>query len=253
MAAAVLLEDYRGLIISEALKVWRQLPKQTRAWLGLDDLIADGYYYAWRKLHDVEGGKHKLWDVNGKAKFSTYLRWSLPRDYDNDITAKLFYAKQRNEKDTVGIEALKRPDWLTGGEYDWESYMLDKPGTPVLECCIADRILMLYDTASPQLKTQMIAWFLEADKTKIRSKGIKFERFKKEFRQLCDKYSVTYDDCYHLMWSPYCLDRFSRKARWIPYNINDPTPGIGVELYTLPSELQPKPGKKAKEDGRAWY
>lgn len=238
----LLLEQYKGLIASEALKVWSRLPKQTRAWIGLDDMIAQGVLYAWRKVHKeaelvhLSGknrkGKHRQWDKNKGRNFGSYMVWSLYRDFDNDFIAPLEQSKKRCESTTVSVQALQEVMMQKEkGDWSFESIMKDKPTTPVYDCVIVNSVSKLHDEATPDLRGQMIRWFLDRDKTKLRTSGQAFVNCRHEFLRLADKYRLTIDDCRHVVSSPVCLDLLSRKVRGIPYNLNDPTPGIAVRLY----------------------
>jgi hypothetical protein len=246
----VLIQQYQGLIAAESLKVWSQLPKQTRAWIGLDDMIAQGVYYAWRKLHkeaenshlfgDRRRGKHHRWKQRKGRSWGNYLKQSLYWDFDNDYISRNEQAKRRCETRTVSIDQLAAN--AKGGEatgnFQLESVMANQPGQPVYDCIVVDALHKVYDQASQDLQQEMIRWFLEADKTKFHLTGKRFLVQRSEFRALARTFRVSIDDCRHVMTSSVCLDLFSRKARWVPYNINDPTPGVRVPLYVTLREQQ---------------
>ena len=243
----VLIERYKGLIASESQKVWSKLPKQTRAWIGLDDMIAQGVYYAWRKLHkeaershlfgNRRRGKHHRWQPDKGRSWGSYLKWSLYMDFDNDYISRVEQAKQRCETRVVSIDQLQA-DSNQGSEYmvELDALMAEKPRPPVYNCIIVNSLFQLYDRASADLQQEMIRWFLESDKTKFHLTGKKFLDRRSEFRSLAVTHRITIDDCRHVMGSPVCLDLFSRKAKWIPYDINDPTPGVKVPLYVAVSD-----------------
>lgn len=243
---------YRGLIIGEAQKVWNRLPKQTQAWIGLEDLIEQGMYFAWRQQgmwYQLHSGRYVFqrkiyWDSMKAASFGTYLRNHLPKFYDTKVIGPYQTAAGRCLKERMpdgtykelppsSIQTMQEAHGREGGTWAFEAHMVNRPEQPQLDCIIVDGITQVYDKASPSLKSQMLCWFLESDKHKFHTRGRKFTNYCSEFRQLAAVHRVTIDDCRHLIRSPECLDLFSRKARWIPYNLNDPTPGVVANPYVV--------------------
>lgn len=225
----IVLENYRGLVISEALKVWRRLPKHTQAWIGLDDMVSSGMYFIWRKCYEEDKsrpGRHNLWNPKGGRSFGSYVKSFLYKDFDNAYVAPYQEAISRCEKNTISIQVLeeeaKKRDQ---GEWSFEAQMKSKPRWGTYNFILTDAMGRLYDTATLDLKTEIAKWFLDgADKMYM--SGSKFTALCKEFRVLADNNRLSYDDCQYFMRSPVCLAYLSQKVSWIPYDLEVPPPDV---------------------------
>ena len=230
----VQLENYRGLVLQEAWKVWSQLPKQTRAWIGLEDVVETGMDFAWR-TYTGRYGEHRRWNIAAKAGFGWYIKKHLKLHFMNQFVTPYYEAKQRCDRYTVSIDQ-KRAEAKERGDADgfWEQ--LFATAAPQFDCFIVDDMVQLYEAASKGLQEQIIVWFLRPERTKLHVSGKPFERAKHEFRFLADRFRITIDDCRHFMRSPVCLDQLSRKALWVPYDLDNPVP---TRLPELPLDRQP--------------
>lgn len=214
------VERYRGLVVQEALKVWRRLPKQTRAWIGLDDMIESGMYFAW-KTYTFK------WKDNKGASPGTYIKNQLFKFYDNHIIGPYQTAQKRCDKATVSINDMEAAAQERGRDFQIESYMTLTPSHALdIDCEVTECLVQVYADASPELRQQMIKWFLQSDRTKLHTSGKKFSAYKGEFKALADKYHLTITCCRHLLTSEVCLDEFSRYTLMIPYNLDNPTPDL---------------------------
>lgn len=214
-----MLQQYRGLVVQEANKVWRRLPKQTRAWIGLDDMIESGMYFAWKTY------KYK-WEEGKGASLGTYLKNHLFKFYDNHIIGPYQDAVKRCDKSTVSMNDMESKAQESGRDFQIEKYMLVPTHDHDIDCEVAQCLVKVYNDASPELQQQMVKWFLQSDRTKLHTTGRKFREYKGEFTTLAAKYHVTIATCRHLLTSEVCLDEFSRFTLQIPYNLDNPTPAF---------------------------
>ena len=220
------VESYRGLVVQEAVRVWNRLPLQTRNWLGIEDLVEDGVTWTWQLYRK---GK---WDPSKGASFGTYVKNHLFKHFDNHFIAVYQEAMGRCEKNTTSIQGLAARYEADGGTFELERLMSQERHVHHIDCEITESILGIYKDATPELRAQMVSWFLLNNKTKITTWGEKFRRHKREFREHARKYGVGINECRHLLRSPICLDQFCRMALWVPYNLDDPSPGVRTKGVT---------------------
>jgi hypothetical protein len=136
-------------------------------------------------------------------------------------------ARQRNDGRTVSIEQLQYTALARGQR---EGFQIENcmrscgQQVPTVDCLLVEAMLKLYEAASEDLRRHIVVWFLQTDHHKLRTDGRHFARLRREFRWLAGEYRLTIDDCRHFMHSPVCLDQLSRKALWLPFDLNHPTP-----------------------------
>lgn len=228
--AKAVIAGYRGMIAKEAWTAWLMLPAQTRAWIGLDDMIQDGVVFAcYRALH-----KH---DIKRDASFGTYL-CGLLKNYYKCKYVDAQYAQLRCERNTVSIQSIEAQHNTRGEDYDFEqAYRLENPVEidPLVECYAVNLFIKVYEEASSVLKQHLVRWFLRPpERTKFNMCGRRFIETSREFRELADTYQFDINDCRHIMRSPECLDALSRHVLSIPYDLDNPVPVVDRPKVVLP-------------------
>ena len=213
------INDYRAMIAKEAWTVWEMLPPQTRAWVGLDDLIQGGIIFA--RFRSLE-----TFDPKKGYKFSTWLAWGLKNYYESAILDKLVKAQGRNEYGTMSIQGLQER-FTQARTPDIDTVLAIANGRPLycsglasesaLEACFASQALCkIYDESSPVLQKEIETWFLLPE-SRTHVNGEKFDRVVGEFRELATEYGLDIGGARHLVKSPSCMDHVSRHINWVPY------------------------------------
>lgn len=233
----VLLENYRGLVLQEAWKVWSRLPKQTRAWIGLEDVVETGMAFAWA-TYDGQYGKHRQWSEAARGSFGTYLKGHLFYHFMNQFVDPYQTALSRRDNKTESIDALKQAAYERGmREFAIEALMADPPmHEDVAECVLVDGLHNIYKQGTSLLKRHFVNWFIRPGETKLHVSGRPFHQARTEFHSLATKHDITIDDCRHVMRSPVCLDQLSRRIFWIPYDLDNPVP---TQPVVRPVDRQP--------------
>lgn len=232
------MEPYRRMVMKLAWRAWRRLPQQTKAWIDIEDVIADGMWWASRFAI-------KHYRPDWKGKFITQLYHSVHNYLIGEYIGK--YSAQYQGWHRVNgvlkpiphksIEAMvlglnksnpavddvvgKIPSLIVS-----EDSIVQNMRT---ECFVVPALLEVYKVATPRLKDEMVSWFWHK-RMRMANKG-KFQRLTKEFRVLAAEEGITCDDCIHLIRSPKCLDSLSRNLFNIPFDLDNPTPGIGNNIW----------------------
>lgn len=245
------LEAYRRLIAKLAWRTWRGLPAQTRSWLGVDDIIADGTMKAYRylsKRYDPDRAQAitGLYHYLHNHFIRRYTEWywnekrglqyvNIPVEIVNKRNGKIKFELEKRQVPVpeVSIQAMQDRVNAIGGK-PLEALMPELSTTEdlllqnvVSECFVLPALERVYKEASPKLQSAIVAWFLQSGGTvqgRFPKSGKRFDRLSTEFRELCFHYHVECEDCIHIVRSPTCLDNLSRRLLWIPYDLNNPTP-----------------------------
>lgn len=224
------VENYRAMIAQHAWAAWRKLPLQTRAWVDIEDMIAAGV--AFTINHAM-----KRYDPNRASSFGTFLYHALQNFYKTHYLDH-HYARLRCDTMTVSISQLQET-YGQGEALDVDT-VLGKAGAQVsaetiTACMAVDTLLAIYQRATAMLRDSIVMWFLQPTRTKFHAHGSRFRRARMEFRRISAEQGLGIDDARHLMRSTSCLDKFSREVRGVPYDLDNPTPGIrGMELAWHP-------------------
>jgi len=227
-----LVDKFHDMVAKEATRVWRMLPSHTQTWVSVEDIIQDGLI----KL--VTEVIPKL-DTR-RATLSTFCHWAIKNYLDDQYTVKYGgrikelpsgrrYYQKRNEGVTVAIEDLvvsgrdRRKTWDV--LHSMTKNLVQSACDIEQDCWVVPTLLEIHKKASEKLQEEIIHWFLTNERLRLDTP--KFCSCCEEFRQLADEFSFDIEDCRHLFASPVCMDKLSRELRWIPYNLEFPTPAIG--------------------------
>lgn len=228
-----IVENYRAMIAQHAWNAWRKLPIQTRAWVDIEDMIAAGVAFTMDRAL-------RRFDPTRVGTFSTFLYHALQNFYKTHYLDH-YYAQLRCDVKTVSISQLQQAYGEEGkvADVDTALALAGAPVTvdPVKACLAVTTLIGIYKEASLLLKDCLVSWFLQPKNTKFHAHGVRFNRARMEFRNLSKRQGLSIDDARHLMRSVDCLDKFSREVREVPYDLNNPTPGIrGYEALAVFTE-----------------
>ena len=223
-----LVDKFHDMIAKEAHRVWRLLPAHTQVWVSVEDIMQDGLI----KLVTIIPKFN-----NKRASLSTLVHISIKNYLDDEYTVKFGgrvkklpsgrrYYQKRNEGSTVAIEDLavkgrdRRRSWDILHSLAKNLIQSDME----LECWSVPTLLEIHKHASDTLKGEIVNWFLLGERLRLDTP--KFCDCCMEFRELADEFRFDEHDCRHLMNSPVCMDQLSRELRWVPYNLEYPTPAL---------------------------
>lgn len=160
------MENYSRLVAKIAIKYWQALPRQTKAWVEVDDFINDGLLFARFELLPH-------YDFT-RTKFTTYLYKGLSRYFGSKLL------ELKRQKRTVVLEYQPPIIFVPNRE-------IQMAGEQALKS--------LYASASPMLQKYMKSWFFnEKGPARVRM-GAGFTKAKKEFKKLAPVYGVDYTLC----------------------------------------------------------
>ncbi len=133
---------------------------------------------------------------------------------------------ERDESRVVSFEDLMKQYDVRGQKamLDRIAPQSDQSNSIVRECFAVPLVMRVHDRASRNLRKELSRWFLTADRLNLGT--TKFQSAKQEFGSLAKKEGLEIEDCRHLMNSRTCLDDLSRRLRWVPYDLNSPTPAL---------------------------
>lgn len=215
-------EGFRKMVAKAAYNAWIRLPAHTRIWVSLEDLIQEGMN--WVQLVGVP-----QWNPERSKHLSTFVHVGINNlFYDSYGRGRGLRTEERGESKVVSFEDLMTQYDVHGRKPDIDGMIQGKKDQSVQmvrECSTVPLVTRVYERASRNLKEELTKWFLTAERLSL--KTAKFTSAKNEFRKLAKKEGLGIEDCRHLMNSPTCLDDLSRRLRWVPYDLNTPTPAIG--------------------------
>jgi hypothetical protein len=246
----MMIENYRALIAKYAWRAWRELPPQTRAWMDVDYMIEEAYWWAQhyvvcgkraQRIRDEEGrlvgwrwrsDQGRRWEPNKGASFVTFLSNQLIRHFMY-YNAWLVHPKRLEDKN-VSMDGVQQRNADLGFDVEFErilgipAYRYD----PVNACHVGRAFPLLYSRSSPKLKRRIMEWFVRMEPpAKLHTNTQAFLKIKSEFLGLAFAHRLTIDDFRHLYRSPECLDKVSRVITGVPYDLNDPVPGLDRSLW----------------------
>lgn len=225
----LLASKFHNMVAKEAHRVWRTLPSHTRVWVSVEDIMQDGMI---KLVTEIIPKLNKE-----RASLSTFAYRSIRNYLDDEYTVKFGgrtkklpsgrrWYQRHNEGSTVGIEDLV----VTGRERRncWDA--LHSMARNLVqsdmsrECWVVPTLLEIHTKASNELKSEIVHWFLTNERLRLDTP--KFCSCCKEFRSLASECGFDVEDCRHLFQSPVCMDQLSRELRWVPYNLEHPTPAL---------------------------
>jgi hypothetical protein len=167
------IASVKGLIAQKAIESWKKFPPKMKAQIAIEDMIEDGVIKVVKLL---QSGRHDP----KKGKLTTIVWSTLDKYYKK--CAEVLYAQKRFDGLDVYLEDLKANGFDAASEnentsHTWRTFLL------------------VYNSASDQLRDAMQKWFLQISDTKIHVTSAKFQQDKKEFRRLADKYRLDINDC----------------------------------------------------------
>lgn len=224
ITAGHLAENYRRMVAQIALESWRRLPTHTRVWLSPEDMIEDGMTFLFSEAI-------LRWEPK-RGKLSTFVGTVIRNFYDEHYYHKLSFSTKRNEKHLDSLEdvAARQPnlsreralELVLRERHDYKSAQRMQQ-----ECFVVPMMLEMYRRSSPALREEIKHWFLEGV-DRVQLSNAKFMVARGEFHALAKKIGIGIEDCRHLLTSPSCLDELSRGIRWIPFDIDNPTPKLAL-------------------------
>ena len=229
------VEGCRKLVAQKAWATWMKLPPTVKAWIGVEDLIDEGLAFACHRALP-------MWSAKRSGKFITFL-WHTLENYYRTVHLEHHYADMRCDsikvKDRLGnvklqgsrvisIQAAQEKLRQEGKGTEFER-VLRMPPVEVdflVSCHVIKSFTGLWKESSTELQNALVRWFLRPVGTKYNTTGRRFIENSREFRELASTYQLDINDCRHLIRSPECLDKVSRELLWVPYDLDNPTPGI---------------------------
>lgn len=187
----ILIQDYYRLIAMKAFQTWRRLPRQTRAWLDVEDLIQEGVMFT--RSNVIPSYNQDL------AKFSTYLWKCLDRHFLNVLRHHRYpsWFEGRN----LSLDHL-HPVESDNGNYNFtsddvfnlfSSYIsLPVGSTPTdKHLTLVQSLTNIFMDASPKLRKSIKLWFFDKPESgKVQMNGRPFKRARKEFLELARKHGL---------------------------------------------------------------
>lgn len=180
---------------------------------------------------------HREQRLNTKrAGQSTFFGHVLFSFYYTRYVEKYSLGQNRNEKGVLSLQGMQAR--LPGrasiddvvGLYPEMILSADSIENNILtDCFVVPTMEQIYQQASRRLRQEMVHWFLKS-RMKVHSGSKKFRAAAKEFQSLSRKYDLQREDCLHLLRSQTCLDALSRQLLWVPYDLDNPTPGADRQL-----------------------
>lgn len=214
-----LAEGFRRMVGEQAYLTWQKLPPHTRAWLSVEDMLSDGM--RWAVMNGIP-----RWEPR-RGALSTWLYVGLRTYFDKTYESR-YLTKQRYEGRTVSLQGmLLQPDEPRSDTLVLADRLGDvaEPEKIIRDCYVAELIKGIYDESSDRLREEIKRWFL-GGLERVRLTSPNFLRASSEFRSLAGDRHLHFEECRHLMRSPKCLDRLSREILLIPYDLNNPCPGL---------------------------
>lgn len=214
-----LAEGFRRMVGEQAYLSWRKLPPHTRAWLSVEDMVSDGM--RWAAMEGVS-----RWQPR-KGGLSTWMYIGLRTYFDKTYESR-YLTKQRYEGYTVSLfgplsgSDEPKSDMLVLADRLGDASIPEKI---IRDCYVAELIKSIYDESSERLKEEIKRWFL-GGLQRVRTNTPNFLKASSEFRSLAGCRHVGYVECRHLVSSPKCLDKLSREILLVPYDLDNPCPGI---------------------------
>jgi len=217
-------ENFRRLVAREAWSMWRTLSGHTRVWLGVDDLIEEGMRWVamvgipqWRMWRGSVGTFICTGVRNLFRDMRSYLRRTGRDDYRELSLDGLLADSRQDARDHMAKEI----NWALRDTMASQKVTQD--------CMVVPVVLEVYRRASAPLRREMTNWFLNTqDQGRLHLETRTFRLARDEFRGLAQRGGLGMEDCEHVLKSPSCLDQLSREWRWVPFNLECPTPALRV-------------------------
>lgn len=187
----ILVQDYQRLIAMKAFQTWRRLPKQTRAWLDVEDLIQEGVMFT--RWHVIPRYNQDA------AKFSTFLWKCLDRHFLNVLRHHRYpsWFEGRN----LSLDHLNPAEEVNGNINFTSDEVLNMFSSYIslpVGNVPTDQYLTLIQTlskifmdASPKLRKSMRLWFFNNPESgKVQMNGRPFRKMRREFLDLAGKHGL---------------------------------------------------------------
>lgn len=181
-----LANEYQRMVAKLAWGIYSKIPIHSQSWISVEDLIQDGM--SWVVLKGIPSWDHK-------HKLSTIIHWGV-QNYLTDQYLKHLICEKRRETMVIGLLDSNYHSWVGETEVSLKN------------CYVVPMIMRIYDYASPELKTELLRWFLTSERNHLAT--LKFRMASREFRRLALREGLDINDCRHLLTNEICLKSLSR-------------------------------------------
>jgi hypothetical protein len=179
-------------IKKQAYRFWWKLPKKTREWYSVQDMVSDGVVF-------VVSHVAKKFDVKRKtAAFNTYVHTSVKNFYINMLN--YFYAKERRDDKTYSLDAPCKglSDVPLIHFVEQRDYHISTERAVIFRCDARKAFLSVYAESEDNTRKYLLKWLLQPTTTKFKN-GEEYRKAVQEFRALSKKHWLSIELCRYIM------------------------------------------------------